>query len=431
MAKREPKRDNSPSLPDFDAEDEQQQDEAARKRAISLAAESSDEKRTRERKMDQNIAHDELLRRLEVAEKKLEAHNKKFEETEKKATVHDEDIQLVKRQAVQTYVQWISDTRDTASRKAVIKGWWRFQFDSRRSAETMSYHREDVCEWLLDKAGYDVRNACTAIVSKQGTTLLPITSIEFRDAEMRNEFIRKMKEMYSCKVQEWETQHSKNLYWASGGAGGHRPLLIESQISDFDRKQSYVMKCIMTATKEVLQITEFRHDWREMSIWDDSGYIAWISFDLEHNTAKCYFAEEKVTSDLREDFERRITKEMQLITSGQQKGKPKGDSKGKAKGKGKHKGKDDEKEEEPDEEMPEGSEGFVPGEDSDAYAYHLTQRMQKIGVTNMQIQGLKLRTTYLMEFSYISHDDFDDRYKTAMNKVANRLAKPAVCLEDC
>eukprot|EP00929_Paragymnodinium_shiwhaense_P033152 TRINITY_DN18256_c0_g2_i15.p1 TRINITY_DN18256_c0_g2~~TRINITY_DN18256_c0_g2_i15.p1 ORF type:complete len:255 (+),score=47.81 TRINITY_DN18256_c0_g2_i15:640-1404(+) len=253
---------------------------------------------------------------------------------------------------------------------------------------------------------------------------------------MRNELVRKMREQNSGKNQEWEAGHPKNLYWASGGAGGYRPLLIESQISDFDRKQPYVLRCIMTATKEVLHITEYRHDWREMTIWDDSGYIAWVHFDLEYNIAKRYFAEEKVTEDLRQEYENMISKEMQLITSGQQKGmqkskgkgKDKGNSKGKD-GKGKGKGKADEKEENDDEAMT-GTGAFAPGEDTDAYAYHLVQRVQNIGMTNMQIQNLKLRTTYVMQFRYIPQDDFDESYKAAMSKSADCLAKPAVCLDD-
>eukprot|EP00929_Paragymnodinium_shiwhaense_P033158 TRINITY_DN18256_c0_g2_i8.p1 TRINITY_DN18256_c0_g2~~TRINITY_DN18256_c0_g2_i8.p1 ORF type:complete len:388 (+),score=84.90 TRINITY_DN18256_c0_g2_i8:207-1370(+) len=386
--------------------------------------------------MDTKIAQDELLRRVEAAEQKLKDHEKLIDQQDEKGKQNDEDIHLVQRLAVQTYVQWIHESRDVAAKKAIVKGWWRFQFDSKRSVETMCWHREEVCEWLLDKAGQDVRNACATISSKQGTTLLPITSFGFRDGEMRNEVVSKMRTQNSGKMQEWETGHSKNLYWASGGAGGHRPLLIESPISDFDRKQSYVLKCIMTATKEVLHITEYRHDWREMTIWDDSGYIAWVHFDLEYNIAKCYFAEEKVTEDLRQEYENMISKEMQLITSGQQKGmqkskgkgKDKGNSKGKD-GKGKGKGKAAEKEENDDEAMTDSG-AFVPGEDTDAYAYHLVQRMQKIGRTNMQIQNLKLRTTYVMQFRHIPQDDSDESYKAAMSKSADRLAKPADCLYD-
>eukprot|EP00929_Paragymnodinium_shiwhaense_P091650 TRINITY_DN51552_c0_g1_i1.p1 TRINITY_DN51552_c0_g1~~TRINITY_DN51552_c0_g1_i1.p1 ORF type:complete len:137 (+),score=41.72 TRINITY_DN51552_c0_g1_i1:810-1220(+) len=131
----------------------------------------------------------------------------------------------------------------------------------------------------------------------------------------------------------------------------------------------------MTATKAVIGITGYMHDWREMTIWDDSGYIASVHFDIEHNVAKCYFAEEKATEDLKSVFEEAISKEMQLTTSGQQKGmqnakgkrkSTKDNQKGK-KGNSKGKRKNDEKEEHDDADMDDAEGAFVPGESTEAY----------------------------------------------------------------
>eukprot|EP00929_Paragymnodinium_shiwhaense_P027123 TRINITY_DN15996_c0_g1_i1.p1 TRINITY_DN15996_c0_g1~~TRINITY_DN15996_c0_g1_i1.p1 ORF type:complete len:239 (-),score=69.68 TRINITY_DN15996_c0_g1_i1:524-1240(-) len=237
-----------------------------------------------------------------------------------------------------------------------------------------------------------------------------------------------MKDKHGGKLQEWTTTHSNNLYWASGG-GGQRPLLIEPAISEFDRKQSYVLKCIMSATRNILNISEYRHDWKEMSIYDDSGYICWIDFDLEYSVAKCYFAEEKVTEELKQQFEDAISTEMRMITSGQQKGKSKGfkgkdDQKGKGKGKGKNKDNDEEMEEDP------AAGAYVPGEDTEAYKYHLITRMKKIGLSAVQTQNLKMRTSYLMEYRYISQSEFTETYNASIEKAADRLAEPIVCLND-
>eukprot|EP00929_Paragymnodinium_shiwhaense_P021142 TRINITY_DN13864_c0_g3_i1.p1 TRINITY_DN13864_c0_g3~~TRINITY_DN13864_c0_g3_i1.p1 ORF type:complete len:435 (+),score=103.12 TRINITY_DN13864_c0_g3_i1:94-1398(+) len=420
-----PKKDDEEDLPDFDEDDED-----ARKRALSSTALTPDSKRYEVE--DNKLRHDELLRRLEEAEKNIKKHEKRLESHDEDRTRAKEDLVLIHKQALYSYLQWIVKEREEASRRAVIKGWWRFQFDSKRSVDTMCWHREEICDWTLQDA--HCRSSCLEITSRQGTTLLPITTLVFKDSDARNEYIKHMKEKHGGKVQEWATDQSKNLYWASGGGGGHRPLLIEPAISEFDRKQSYVLKCVMSATKNVLNITEYRHDWKEMSIYDDNGYICWIDFDVEYSVAKCYFAEEKVTTELRQEFEEAISAEMRAITSGQQKGKAKGfkGSKGEQqKGKGKGKGKDKDKEE--DAEMAEedpAAGAYVPGEDTEAYKFHLATRMKKIGMSAVQTQNLRLRTAYLMEYRYIALDQFTETYNASVEKAVDRLAEPIVGLND-
>eukprot|EP00929_Paragymnodinium_shiwhaense_P064908 TRINITY_DN32594_c0_g2_i1.p1 TRINITY_DN32594_c0_g2~~TRINITY_DN32594_c0_g2_i1.p1 ORF type:complete len:161 (-),score=34.31 TRINITY_DN32594_c0_g2_i1:197-679(-) len=66
-----------------------------------------------------------------------------------------EGVHLSRHTAVQTYIKWVTKERELAAHRAVINGWSRFQFDSKRAVYTKTSHREEICEWILQDAGQD------------------------------------------------------------------------------------------------------------------------------------------------------------------------------------------------------------------------------------------------------------------------------------
>eukprot|EP00929_Paragymnodinium_shiwhaense_P064907 TRINITY_DN32594_c0_g1_i1.p1 TRINITY_DN32594_c0_g1~~TRINITY_DN32594_c0_g1_i1.p1 ORF type:complete len:173 (-),score=42.80 TRINITY_DN32594_c0_g1_i1:244-762(-) len=109
-----------------------------------------------------------LKERLAKAEEKIEQNRK---DAQRGIDLVNEDVHLLRHTAVQTYIKWVSKGRELAARRAVIKGWWRFQFDSRRAVYTMTSHREGICQWILQDTGQDIVDDVLEISSMEGTSL--------------------------------------------------------------------------------------------------------------------------------------------------------------------------------------------------------------------------------------------------------------------
>eukprot|EP00929_Paragymnodinium_shiwhaense_P029498 TRINITY_DN16887_c0_g1_i5.p1 TRINITY_DN16887_c0_g1~~TRINITY_DN16887_c0_g1_i5.p1 ORF type:complete len:493 (-),score=176.29 TRINITY_DN16887_c0_g1_i5:87-1565(-) len=322
---------------------------------------------------------------------------------------HSAQLKTLRAQATYVLAKCIEEERADASKEAVFKGWWKWQFSSSTSAVDMTQHRREVVLWVLHDCNVDP-NTVVEVTSMKGTSLQPITTVKFTTYEAKKGFMDKVHEKHDRKIKEWETGASKaaGLTWSSGS---WRPILVETAIGEHDRKLSYILKATMEAFRKAA--VAVKPKWRTNEVVTDDNAeesIAWVDLDLEMGTANVYYNEEQFYDEkTRKNFVGDIYDQMKEIVSGR------GGGKGK-KGKGKGKGKDKDREE---------AEEVIEKMNIEAYRHYMQEQAKKHGL-RFQYNALKAKPSYMVETTALNAQDYKNSWYNCMDEYGDRAAHPKV-----